>query len=82
MTVVAALFAGLVVAVLAVPSSGVDTYPPVCWAWRGYEVPCNATPAYLAAHYSALDLGYLTMYLLSNKLFARMLPLHGLKVRN
>ncbi len=53
LTVVAALVAGLVVAVLALPTSGADTYPPVCWAWRGYEVSCNSTPGYLAAFTAA-----------------------------
>lgn len=43
---VAALLAGLVVGVVALPASGVDTNPPVCWAWGGYEVPCDSGPSY------------------------------------
>jgi hypothetical protein len=53
LTALAALVAGLFVAVLALPSSGVDTYPPICWARAGYEVPCNSTPSYLAAFTAA-----------------------------
>jgi len=43
---VAALLCGLLVGILALPSSAVDTYPPVCWAWGGYEVPCESGPTY------------------------------------
>ena len=64
LAVVAALFAGLVVGVLALPSSGVDTYPPVCWAWGGYEVPCDSGPSYFfvfaAAGITAIGTWYLT----------------------
>ena len=64
LAVVAAIFAGLVVGVLALPSSGVDTYPPVCWAWGGYEVPCDSGPSYFfvfaAAGITAIGTWYLT----------------------
>lgn len=64
LAVVAAIFAGLVVGVLALPSSGVDTYPPVCWAWGGYEVPCDSGPSYFfvfaAAGITAIGTWFLT----------------------
>lgn len=60
----AALLAGLVVGVLALPTSGVDTYPPVCWAWGGYEVSCDSGPSYFfvfaAAGVAAIGSWYLT----------------------
>ena len=64
LAVVAALFAGLVVGVLILPSAGVDTYPSVCWAWGGYEVPCDSGPSYFfvfaAAGITAIGTWYLT----------------------
>ncbi len=42
--VVAGLMAAVLVHVLMAPTSGVDTDPPVCWSYAGFEVPCDSNP--------------------------------------
>lgn len=46
--VVVALLAGLVVLLLLLPGSGVDTQPPQCYSMFGYSVPCGSWPAVAA----------------------------------
>ena len=36
----------IVVVLVLLPTSGVDTQPPACWATGGYEVPCSQAPAW------------------------------------
>lgn len=45
-TVVSAIALAVVVVLLLLPTSGVDTQPPVCWAMGGYEVTCSEAPAW------------------------------------
>lgn len=54
--VAVSLIAGIVVIVLLIPASGVDTLPPTCWSVFGYEVPCGPGPpglAYASLAYAA-----------------------------
>lgn len=51
--VVAALLAGLVVTVLLLPWTGVDSDPPRCWSMFDYEVACGSL-AYIAGAATAL----------------------------
>jgi hypothetical protein len=43
-----AVLAGVVVLVVLFPGSGVDSLPPRCFAFVGYEVPCAGAVAPLA----------------------------------
>ena len=43
--VVSAIALAVVAMLLLLPTSGVDTQPPVCWAAGGYEVTCSQAPA-------------------------------------
>ncbi len=45
-TVVSAIALAIVAVLLLVPTSGVDTQPPVCRATGGFEVPCSQAPAW------------------------------------
>lgn len=44
--VVIAVLLAVVVVLALLPTRGVDTQPPVCWALGGYEVPCSQAPAW------------------------------------
>lgn len=47
--VMAAVALAVLAVVILLPTSGVDTQPPVCWATGGYEVPCSQAPAWGSA---------------------------------
>jgi cbb3-type cytochrome oxidase subunit 3 len=46
LTVVSAVALAIVAVLLLLPTSGVDTQPPVCWATGGYEVSCSQAQAW------------------------------------
>lgn len=46
-TVVGALVAALAAGLALLPARGVGTDPRICWAWRGYEVPCAKWPSWI-----------------------------------
>ena len=47
---------------------------------RAVALVALTAPQDVVLHYGALDLRYLAMHLLPHKLFARVMPLHGLEV--
>ena len=48
-SVLTAIALAVVAVLVLLPTSGVDTQPPVCWATAGYEVPCSQAPAWGSA---------------------------------
>lgn len=46
-TAVVTLLAVVAAGVALLPASGVDTDPPICKAWRGYEVSCTTWPSWI-----------------------------------
>ena len=57
---VAGLASGFLVLLLLLPTSGIDTNPPVCYATFGYTVPCGSGLAFGAALAVGLIVGGVT----------------------
>jgi len=60
MAVVAGLGSGFLVILLLLPTSGIDTNPPVCYSTFGYTVPCGSGLAFGAALVVGLIVGGVT----------------------
>jgi hypothetical protein len=58
--VVAGLGSALLVVLLLLPVSGIDTNPPVCYSTFGYTVPCGVGLAFGAALVVGLIVGEVT----------------------
>lgn len=43
-TTVSCVLGALAVFVLLIPSGGIDSYPPECYSYFGYVVPCGFGP--------------------------------------
>jgi hypothetical protein len=47
--VLTAVGLSIIAVLVLLPTRGVDSQPPVCWAIGGYEVPCRQAPAWGSA---------------------------------